>query len=136
MLPQKIYTNVDGNSVTDPIGIANSMNQFFCNVGDELSKDIPDTKNSLLMGEHTINPSNATFIFASVVSEQVALAINKIKTSHGYGLDEISSFFLKIAMPVLAEHPEAAFQFVIVGWSFSRSMENCQDCSYLQGRTQ
>ena len=79
------------------------MNQFFCNVGDELSKDIPDTEISLLMGEHTINPSNATFIFAPVVSEQVALAMNKIKTSHGYGLDEISSFFLKIAMPVLAE---------------------------------
>ena len=95
--------NVDGNSVTDPTGIANSMNQFFCNVGDELSKDIPDTENSLLMGEHAINPSNATFIFAPVVSEQVALAMNKIKTSHGYGLDEISSFFLKIAMPVLAE---------------------------------
>ena len=82
---------VDGNSVTDPVGIANSMNQFFCNVGDELSKDIPDAENSLLLGEHTINPSSATFIFAPVVSEQVALAMNKIKTSHGFGLDEISS---------------------------------------------
>ena len=29
--------------------------------------------------------------------------MNKIKTSHGFGLDEISSFFLKIAIPVLAE---------------------------------
>ena len=27
--------NVDGNSVTDRVGIANSMNQIFCNVGDE-----------------------------------------------------------------------------------------------------
>ena len=70
--------NVDCNSVTDPVGIANSMNQFFCNVGDELSKDIPDKKNSLLLGEHTINPSNASLIFAPVVSEQVALAMNKI----------------------------------------------------------
>ena len=95
--------NVDGNSVTDPVGIANTMNQCFCNVGDELSKDIPDTENSLLQGEHTINPSNATFIFEPVVSEQVALAMNKIKTSHGFALDEISSFFRKIAMPALAE---------------------------------
>ena len=29
--------------------------------------------------------------------------MNKIKTSHGFGLDEISSFFLKIAMLTLAE---------------------------------
>ena len=79
------------------------MNQFFCNVGDELSKDILDTEISLLLGEHTINPSNATFIFAPVVSEQVALAMRKIKTSHGFGLNEIFSFFLKIAIPVLAE---------------------------------
>ena len=78
------------------------MNQFFCNVGDELSKDVPDTENSLLMGKHTINPSNATFIFAPVVSEHLALAMNKIKTSHGSGLDEISSFFVKTAMPILA----------------------------------
>ena len=103
--------NVDGNSFTDPIGIANSMNQFFCNFGDELSKDIPDTENSLLMGAHTINPSKATFIFAPVVSEQVVLAMNKIKTSYGYGLDEISSFFLKIAMPVLAEPLGQLFNF-------------------------
>ena len=95
--------NVDGNSVTDPVGIANTMNQFFCNVDDELSKDIPDTENSLLLDEHTINPSNASFILAPVVSEQVALAMYKIKTSHGFGLDEISRFFLKIAMPALAE---------------------------------
>ena len=42
-------------------------------------------------------------MFAPVVSEQVALAMNKIKTSHGFGLDEISNFFLKIAMPILEE---------------------------------
>ena len=29
--------NVDGNPVTDPVGIANSMAQFFCNFGDDLS---------------------------------------------------------------------------------------------------
>ena len=79
------------------------MNQFFCNISDELSKYIPDTENSLLLGEHTINPPNANSIFAPGVPEQVALAMNKIKTSHSFGLDEISNFFLKIAMLVLAK---------------------------------
>ena len=94
---------VDGSSVTDSVGIANSMNEFFCNVGSELCKDIPDTENGLLKGEYAINPTNATFSLSPVVSKQVSLAMNKLKTSNGFGLDEISSFFLKTGMSILAE---------------------------------
>ena len=94
---------VDGSSVSDSVGIANSMNEFFCNVGNELCKDIPDTENGLLKGEYTINPTNATFIFSPVVSKQVMLAMSKFKTSNGFGLDEISSFFLKAGLSILAE---------------------------------
>ena len=86
---------VDGISVSETVGIANSMNDFFCNVGNELCKDIPDIENGLLKGEQVINPTNATFIFSPVVFKQVILAMNKFKTSHGFGLDEISSFFPK-----------------------------------------
>ena len=32
---------VDGQTIDDSVGMANSMNDFFCNVGDQLSKDIP-----------------------------------------------------------------------------------------------
>ena len=94
---------VDGGSVTDSVSIANSMNEFFCNVGSELCKDIPNTENGLLKGEYAINPTNATFSFSPVVSKQVSLAMNKFRTSNGFGLDEISSFFLKIGMSILDE---------------------------------
>ena len=79
------------------------MNDFFCNVGNELCKDIPDIENGLLKGEQVINPTNATFIFSPVVFKQVILAMNKFKTSHGFGLDEISSFFLKAGISILAK---------------------------------
>ena len=52
------------------------MNEFFCNVGSELCKDIPDTENGLLKGAYAINPTNATFSFSPVVSKQVSLAID------------------------------------------------------------
>ena len=39
----------------------------------------------------------------SLVSEQVALAMKAFRTFNGFGLDEISSFFLKIGMLILAE---------------------------------
>ena len=79
------------------------MNEFVCNVSDVLSKDILDTENGLLKGEYAINPTNATFIFMPVVSKQVVLAMNKFKTSNGFGLDEIFSFFLKVGISVLAK---------------------------------
>ena len=39
---------VDGNVVTKPEKIAESMNKCFCCIGEELSKDIPYRLNSLL----------------------------------------------------------------------------------------
>ena len=57
----------DGSSITDSVGIANSMNECFRNVGSKLCEDIPDTENSFLKGEYAINPTNATFSFSHVV---------------------------------------------------------------------
>ena len=39
---------VDGSVVTNPEKIADSMNKYFCNIGEELSKDIPYKLNSFL----------------------------------------------------------------------------------------
>ena len=97
------YLNVGSNSIIGPVGIANSMNEFFWFVSDELCKDIPDTEDGLLMCEYAMNSSNPIFDFIPVVSEQVVLTMNKSKTSNGFGLDEISSLVLKIGTPILAE---------------------------------
>ena len=80
-----------------------SMREYFSYVGNEVCKDIPYTENGLLKGEYTINPTNANFIFSLVVSKQVILAMNKCKTSNGFGLDEFSSFFLKAGISILVE---------------------------------
>ena len=93
---------VDGITIFDSKEIANSMNQFFCTVGEKLSKDIPETENPLLNDEYIVNPKNATFSFAPVTPKQLIETMGKFKTSQGSGLDCISSFFLKVRMPVLA----------------------------------
>ncbi len=92
----------DGDeSISNPIDIANKMNDFFCTVGDQLSRDIPVTHNSLLEGEVTVNPENACFSFTPITPQQVVQAMGKFKTSKSFGLDLISSYFLKIGMPIL-----------------------------------
>ena len=83
--------------------MANSMNDFFSNIGVKLSKDIPDTENNLLNGDYDINPTKATMFFTPIESGQVITEMRKFKTSQGHGLDEISSYFLKAGMHILAE---------------------------------
>ena len=75
------------------------MNSFFCNVGDQLSNAIPNVKNSLLEGSINVNLS---FLFSPILLQQVIKAVNKFKTSRSFDLDLISSYFLKLGMPIPA----------------------------------
>ena len=79
------------------------MNEYFCSVGDKLSKKIPDKENTLLKGDHDINPTAARFTFSPMQPPELLKAIHKFKTSQGSGLDRISSLFLKAGMPILAQ---------------------------------
>ena len=92
----------DSIIIFDSKEIANSMNQFFCTVGEKLSNDIPETVNPLLTDEYIVNPKNAPFSFIPVAPKQLIETMGKFKTSLGSGLDGISSFCLKVGMPVLA----------------------------------
>ena len=67
------------------------MNSFFCNVGDQLSNEIPNAKNSLLEGSINVNPGDLSFLFSPILPQQVIKAMNKLKTSRSFGLDLISS---------------------------------------------
>ena len=62
-----------------------------------LFKDVP---NPLLSGEYQLNPSNLKFAFKPIRLQDIREKIGKIKTSKGSGADGISSFFLKLALPV------------------------------------
>ena len=82
--------------------IANRMNNFFCTVVDQLSAKIPHTKNSLLEGDVAVNPEKVSFSFSPISPQKLFKAMGKFKTSKSFGLDLISSYFLKIGMPILA----------------------------------
>ena len=66
----------DGNQlILNPQDIAKKMNSFFCNVGDQLSNEIPNAKNSLLEGSITVNPGNLSFLFSPILPQQVILKL-------------------------------------------------------------
>ena len=89
---------VDDTVIKGSESIANSMNDYFCSVGDKLNKE-----NSLLKGDYGINPIAARFAFSSMQPQELIKAMNRFKTSHGSGLDGISSLLFKAKMPILAQ---------------------------------
>ena len=97
--------------------IADSMNDYFCNIGSKLSSKIPNIENPLLNGDYSINEKHARFHFQTIRPDELSKIMNKFKTSQSSGIDGISCSFLKIAMPVLAPSLCSIFNMPISrGW--------------------
>ena len=90
---------VDEN-VTKPEKIADPMMKYFCSIGEELSKNIPYKSNSF--SSNQIHSPDRSYMITPINAEHIRKASSKFKSSHGHGLDNISSFFLKKGMPVSA----------------------------------
>ena len=94
------------------------MNDFFCNIGEKLSSNIPDTVNPLMNGDYSANSDSARFEFRMISPDDQVNVMAKLKKSNGFGVNGISSFFLKIGMPILA--PVAGIR------NFCTKLEDCK----------
>ena len=86
--------------------ITNSMNNYFFSVGRNLSQKIPTQPNPLLSHHYGItNPSNGReqFKFVDINKRITEKVFNKLKTLHGSGVDNIASYFLKVAFPAISD---------------------------------
>ena len=95
--------DVDGENISKHEAIAEHMNTYFCNIGQDLSDKIPSTQNPLLEGKYSINPEATRFHFQPVNSHQLASVLGKFKTSMGFGTDCIANHFLKIGLPIISD---------------------------------
>ena len=77
------------------------MNEYFCNIGNSLNESVPYEKNPLMEGAYNINSSSETFTFSEISEEEVICASHSFKTSFGSGIDNVSSFFIKLRLPSL-----------------------------------
>ena len=95
--------NVEGKHISTNADIAESINNFFCTIGETLSDKIPSARNPLLENDYMINPEKTRFQFHAIDTLQLDKVFSKFKTSKGCGTDGIASCFLKIALPVISE---------------------------------
>ena len=90
-----------GNSIVNKKEISNTMNSFFCTVGEELASKIDATPNPLLSGDYGDTKNNLGFRFRTIEVQEIRDALAKAKTSKSFGNDNISCYFLKLALPFI-----------------------------------
>ena len=71
--------NVDGKHIANNDDIAESMNNFFCSIGEKLSDKIPKTRNPLLEDEYNVNLQNTRFQFKFIDLFQIEKVFRKFK---------------------------------------------------------
>ena len=100
--PTNITSFTEGdNQVHEKREISNTMNDYFCKICQELADEIDQSPNPLLVGDYLINEGNKTMKCTKISEQHTRDASDKTKTSKGFGNDNISSYFLKLALPYI-----------------------------------
>ena len=89
--------------------IPHEMNSYFCSVGKDLADKISPVANPLLSGDFEMNKTKAKFHFRTIEVQEIRDAFAKVKTAKSFGIDNISSYFLKLALPFIEN--SLAFMF-------------------------
>ena len=93
---------IDNNKINDPVKIANTLNDFFSNIGPELASKFQDRDNNSFMrfmGES----SQQSMCMYETNPDEVQKLITKLKIKKSSGFDELSAKFLNICAPYISE---------------------------------
>ncbi len=87
--------------ISDPKTVANAFNNYFANIGTNLSKSIPKTTKSPM--DYLTNPvCNSLFLFPATACE-IETEISKLNTRRATGLFSIPVYILKLVKKIVAK---------------------------------
>ena len=89
----------DNRTYSNFFDIAEGFNDFFCNIGQKLANEIPQTGKSFtdFMGEKM----HQNFVFDCITENNILTTLSKLKPKYSSGRDKISTVLLKEIMPVI-----------------------------------
>ena len=93
--------NINNQIINDPIRIANTMNNYFTNIGPDLAKKFKNSTNTNFMKFMGESNKQSMYMFKTNPSEVFKL-INKLKNKKSSGFDELSARFLKLCAPYIS----------------------------------
>ena len=101
--------------------IPDIMNSYFCSVGKDLADKISPVPNPLLSGDFEMNKAKAKFHFRTIEVQEIRDVFAKVKTAKSFGTDSISSYLLKLALPLIENSLAFLFNTSIVTSMFPDS---------------
>ena len=90
-----------GEIIVNKECIANQINSVFCSIGKDLVKDIEAAPNPLLNGLIDITNKSHIFRFRAIKTDEVREVVSNLRASKGFGMDHLSSYFIKEAIPYI-----------------------------------
>ena len=128
----EISTIREGDRViSDPTEIADSMNQFFCSVGKDLTDKIPNEENPLLIGNYGERKEDVEkFAFVPVNPENVIKACKDFKTSKWLWYRSYLCLLSQGWHRSTRSFTCTGLQLVSFNRSLSRKLENRQSSPY------
>ena len=79
--------------LTDKLGISNEFNNYFCKIGENLSKSIPENEN---YRKYLINDYPDSMFLYPITKFELSKEISKLPTNKAPGYDEITSKVVKL----------------------------------------
>ena len=81
--------------------MVDTMNEYFCSRDKYLAEKIEYAPNPLLSGEYSVNPEEKCFKFKTFDVRNIRDAVGRIKISKAFATDNVSRYFLKLAIPYI-----------------------------------
>ena len=89
--------------------IPDTMNSYICLVGKDLADKISTVANPLLSGDFEMNKAKTKFHFRAIEVQEIRVTFATVKTAKSFGIDNISSYVLKLPLPFIED--SLAFMF-------------------------
>ena len=93
---------INGKDINDPIQIANTVNDFFTNIGPKLASKFQNSNPNQFMKFMGENYKQSMYMHKTTADE-VKKLLNKLDSKKSPGFDELSGKFLKLCAPYISE---------------------------------
>ena len=93
--------NINNQIINDPVQIANTMNNYFTNIGPDLAKKFQNSTDNNFMNFMGESNKQSMYMFKTNPNEVYKL-INKLKNKKSSGFDDLSAKFLKLCAPYIS----------------------------------
>ena len=91
---------IDQKQLTNQLDISEGLNQFFCNVGENLASQFNNTDENDFK-KYLSQPANQSIYIHKILNKEITKQINQLDSKKSAGPDGFTAKFLKLSSPII-----------------------------------